>query len=505
MKSGEANTIDERRQASATSLAATAYDADKPPPPPRAQTDGDPLIGHRIDHFEIRALLGEGGMGAVYLAHDLSLERPVAIKVLRRDLADRNDLVQRLVLEARAQARIQHPNVVTIYYIGQHEGAPYFAMEYVRGQTLADHLEATGPLAWPDALECAIQTTRALMAANLRGIVHRDIKPSNLIVVDEGTGSVLSAGVKVADFGLAAPPGTTEQRFVGSPYYASPEQIAGLAPDHRSDIYSLGVTLHELLTGRPPFEAGSLRDLMTMHQTAPRPPIPDRVAPWRLRQLIREMMDVDPARRPWTYEELVARLEALRPRPLIAGGLVARGMALAVDLTLLAIFGQIIAGVLAVAPRLAHEMAFVGFAFYYVVGHRVWGATFGKRLFGLKLQGTTSAVSVLRLAMRFLVEFWGPITAILMLRLQLSAATTDLAAVKERLIGLVGVDQIPILDQSTETLLRTILVPNLVMAVPWLGGFLFALFDENRQALHDRASRTRVVYSMRSSVKLPKR
>ena len=129
-----------------TSLANTAYETDRPPVPPGANTS-DTLIGQRIDHFEIRAQLGQGGMGTVYLAHDLSLERPVAIKVLRRELASSPDLVGRLVLEARAQARLQHPNVVNVYYIGQFEGAPYLAMEYVRGQTLADRLRERGPAA----------------------------------------------------------------------------------------------------------------------------------------------------------------------------------------------------------------------------------------------------------------------------------------------------------------------------------------------------------------------
>src|SRR5688572_4363479 len=113
-----------------SALGATAYDIDRPALGPDALSAEDPLIGRRVDHFEVRGMLGQGGMGTVYLAHDLSLERPVAIKVLRRELGDNPDLVGRLVLEARAQARLQHPNVVTIYHIGAHEGAPYFAMEY---------------------------------------------------------------------------------------------------------------------------------------------------------------------------------------------------------------------------------------------------------------------------------------------------------------------------------------------------------------------------------------
>ena len=117
-------------------------------------------------------------------------------------------------------------------------------------------------------------------------------------------------------------------------------------------------------------------------------------------------------------------------------------------------------------------------------------------MLGLRIQGTTRAVSVLGLALRFVIEFWGPIVAVVMINLQLGAAT-DLEAVKSQLTKTVGVSEIPILDQSTEALLRTVLVPNLLVAIPWLAGFLFAFFDDDRQAIHDRAARTRVVYEIR--------
>jgi uncharacterized RDD family membrane protein YckC len=495
----EAKTIDDRVQAAeATTLASTAYDPDRPPLPPRASTF-DPLIGRRIDHFEIRAQIGQGGMGTVYLAHDLSLDRPVAIKVLRQELADNPDLVSRLIMEARAQARLQHPNVVNVYHIGIFEGAPYFAMEYVRGQTLADVLKEHGPLRWEVALEYAIQTTRALMEAHHRGIVHRDVKPSNLIVSEVGSQGAARAHIKVADFGLAAPPGWREEHFVGSPFYASPEQMSGKPPDHRSDMYSLGVTFHELLTGALPFQADSLRAMTNLHRLAPRPAIPARQAPWRLRQLITELMDPEPTKRPWTWEELLTRLEALRPRPVVAGGVVARGMALAIDLALFAAVGQVLAGAFALSQRMAYEIAFLIFALYYIGSHRLSGRSLGKRLFGLRIQGTTRAVTAPVLLVRFLVEFWGPLAALAMLHLQLgsSFSATDLATVKEQFRQMVGVHQIPVFDAGTDELLRILWVPNLVLAVPWLAGFLFAAFDENRQALHDRLARTRVIYAMR--------
>lgn len=496
--SSRQKTIEENRlSALPIEMGTTAYDVERPPLSPAITTVEDPLVGRRIDHYEVRGLLGEGGMGSVYLAHDLSLERPVAIKVLRRELATNQHLVSRLVIEARAQARLQHPNVVTIYYIGRHEEAPYFAMEYVRGRTLADELAARGPLPWAEALEYVIQTTRALMAAHQRGIVHRDIKPSNLMLNGEPAPGAALPEVKVADFGLAAPPGTQEEHFVGSPFYASPEQIGGGAPNHRSDMYALGVTLHELLTGRLPFEADNLQTIAGLHRNAPRPHIPAERAPWKLRHLILEMMDPDPQKRPCTYEELLGRLEALRPRPTIVGGVVARGMALAVDLMILAIMAQTAGSIFGLGRHPSSQIGFLLFGIYYIVAHRTWGRTLGKRLLGLRIQGTTRAVSVLGIASRFMVEFWGPIVAVVMINLQLGAAT-NLDVVRDQVVRMVGVQAIPVLDQSTEALLRTVLVPNLIVAIPWLGGFLFALFDYERRAIHDHVARTRVIYAIRA-------
>lgn len=461
----------------------------------------DPLVGRHIDHFEIRGLLGVGGMGRVYLAHDLSLNRPVALKLLRRELADNPTLMARLVDEARAQARLQHPNVVTIYYIGNFEGASYFVMEHVRGKTLADLVEAEGPLPWADALEYVIQTARGLLAAHMRGMIHRDVKPSNVLLGDCASGAT-RAEVKVADFGLATSDEKSDGRFVGTPFYAAPEQIAGAAPDFRSDIYALAITFYELLTGQVPFQADSLEDMARMHRSAPRPQIAADVAPWRLRQLILEMMDPDPERRPRGYELLLARLESVRPKPRVAGGLVPRGVALVVDLLLVAPLGQIAAAALSWSQQAATQIWLFLFGVYYVVAHRLWGKTLGKRLIGLHIVGTTRRVRVPGLLLRFAVQFWGPLVALAMISLQLGAAT-DLMQVKNRLTGAVGVGPIPIWDRSIDVLLRTMLVPNLIVAVPWLAGFLFALVDRERQTLHDRAAKTRVIYEIRAQEQVP--
>ncbi|MBN2574020.1 MAG: protein kinase [Deltaproteobacteria bacterium] len=489
----EVKTVSEVQRAG-REFAATAYDADRPPVQPE-KAGGDPLIGRHIDHFEIRGLLGEGGMGRVYLAHDLSLDRPVALKLLRGELASNPELVARMVDEARAQARLQHPNVVTIYYIGQYEGASYFVMEYVRGKTLGEWLEKHGPLPWGDALEYVIQTARALAVAHSRGMIHRDVKPSNLLLGDV-VAPLHRSEIKVADFGLATSGGQAPGHFAGTPYYAAPEQLAGGAPDFRGDVYALAVTFYELLTGQVPFRADSLGAIAELHRTAPRPQIANQVAPWRLRQLILEMMDPDPQRRPESYDALLSRLESLRPKPRVAGGLVPRGVALAIDLMLLAPIGQIVAAALSWSQQAATQIWLLVFGSYYVIAHRLWGKTVGKRLLGLHVVGTTRRVRVPGLLLRFAVEFWGPLAALAMISLQIGVVT-DLVEVKNRLIGAMGAGPMPIWDSGVDVVLRTMLVPNLIVAVPWLAGFLFALVDRDRQTLHDRAARTRVIYEVR--------
>jgi uncharacterized RDD family membrane protein YckC len=299
--------------------------------------------------------------------------------------------------------------------------------------------------------------------------------------------------VKIADFGLATFGEATEARFVGTPYYAAPEQLSGKGVDFRGDIYSLGITFHELLTGKIPFEADSLHAMTELHCTAPRPQIPDEVAPWRLRQLIAEMMDPEPARRPDSYDALLSRLEAVRPTPRVAGGIATRAVALAIDLMLFAPLGQIAAAALSWSQQAATQIWLVLFGAYYVITHRLWGKTLGKRLLGLRVVGTVRRVSVLGLVLRFAVEFWGPLAALATITLQMGAVT-DLVDVKYRIIGAVGASPMPIWDKGVDVLLRTMLVPHFVLAIPWLAGFLFALVDRDRQTLHDRAGRTRVVY-----------
>jgi len=476
----------------------TAYSVDRPPVERDLPAASDPLIGSVIDHFEVRGLLGEGGMGRVYLAHDLSLERPVALKVMREELADYPELVDRMIVEARAQARIQHPHVVAIYYVGRYRGAPYFAMEFVNGQTLEDRMKKTGPIPWVEALECMIQTARALFAAHLRGISHRDVKPSNILLSHGSTYRSSKVEIKVADFGLAAPIGSTEEHFAGTPRYAAPERIDGRKPDHRSDIYSLGIAFYEILTGQPPFDAKSMTDLFAKHMAAPRPAIPEHLAPWRLRRLIAEMLDADPFKRPATYEELLGRLMALRPKPVVAGGVPARATALAIDLGIVAVVSEIITSSLQLSDSPGSITALGVLGAYYIISHRFWQRTVGKKMLGLKLQGTDRAVTLPRLLLRFVIEFWAPLMAGAMIAMKLGSAdgVVDLGVATDQLGNMVGFSKIPVLEEATQPLLKRLLLPNAMLVIPWIAGFLLALFDENRQALHDRAAHTKVVYAV---------
>ena len=210
----------------------------------------------KIGPYIVVSQLGRGGMGVVYKGRDESLNRFVAIKVLTETLSEDPTFLQRFTREAQAAAALSHPNVVQIYFTGLDEsGHPYFVMEYVSGRSLDLVLRSEGRVDNPRASQLMLQAAHGLAAAHDLGIIHRDIKPANLILDDRGL-------VKIADFGLALPADaetrlTATGLFVGTPGYLSPEQCAGEKPDHRSDIYALGVTYYMLLTGTPPFRGDS--------------------------------------------------------------------------------------------------------------------------------------------------------------------------------------------------------------------------------------------------------
>jgi hypothetical protein len=231
-----------------------------------------------IGDFVIRERIAAGGMGTVYRADQISLSRPAALKILHSSLSESPTQLNRFLKEARIAASMNHPNLIGVYAVGEEDGLHYLAMEYIRGKSVQDLLGTQGKLPLEQAAEIAVQVAAGLNAAwKKRSIVHCDVKPGNILLPDEG-------GVKIADLGLAeigggaADQGEDGGTFGGSPYYVCPEVILGQPLDHRSDLYSLGITLFEMLTGHLPFEGTELSEVAGRHLYAP-PPDPRRYSP----------------------------------------------------------------------------------------------------------------------------------------------------------------------------------------------------------------------------------
>jgi serine/threonine protein kinase len=252
-----------------------------------------PSRGDVIGQYRVLEFLGEGGMGTVFEVEHAALMRRYALKVLRTKVIERDaGAAQKFLREARTAARVRHPNIVDVVDFGYlPDGRPYFVMELLEGQSLAD-LVAGGALSPGEVVTIARQLANALAAAHDRGVVHADVTPSNVLVVDAGDDTTPAGElhVKLVDFGLAelAGEGLRDENpefVLGTPAYISPEQLRGLAPTDRSDQYGLGAVLFELLTGHPPFHHDDLRSLCMMHLTAPIPtvesphgPLPPKLA-----------------------------------------------------------------------------------------------------------------------------------------------------------------------------------------------------------------------------------
>ena len=236
-----------------------------------AKTEASGTIGP----YEVRRLLGQGGMGAVYLAADRALDRMVAIKMLPPQLSDEPEIVARFQREARAIARLRHPNLMHIYTVGEHEGRPYFAMEYVKGSTLSSLIAKLGHIPPPQAAHVAAEVLSALDKVHQAGIVHRDIKAGNIMIDEDGRAILM-------DFGLARQEQdsrlTADHTILGTPNYMSPEQAKGERLDARTDIYSLGVVLYEMLTGAPPFKGKTSFEILRQHIESSVPP-PSEIQP----------------------------------------------------------------------------------------------------------------------------------------------------------------------------------------------------------------------------------
>jgi eukaryotic-like serine/threonine-protein kinase len=312
----------------------------------------DGLVGGK---YRITAQIGQGGMGLVYRAVDEHLHRPVAIKFLPESSLGDSDRLARFQNESRALAALNHPHILTIYEVGQANAAPFIAMELVEGETLRDHLKS-GPLRFAEAMDVGLQIARGLAAAHRKGIVHRDVKPENVMIRADGY-------VKVLDFGLAAlcAPTSADGSVVpnaafetvgavvaGTPAYMSPEQIQGRPIDGRSDVFSLGVTLCEMIAGTNPFARTTVIETIGAIARTPAPIEPVTAGlPRDVRDVLRRTLQAEASERYQTADDLVAALErvrnetdAKRPSPLLSHRLAAVAIG-AVLLTLSALAGTL--------------------------------------------------------------------------------------------------------------------------------------------------------------------
>ena len=266
--------------------------------------------GTRVGDYEILNAIGAGGMGEVYRVRNVISDRIEAMKVLLPSLSQQPDLAERFTREIRVQATMQHPNIAGLNTAFHFNNQLVMIMVYVDGVPLDERLRQ-GPIPLPDCLDYVIQVLRALSYAHQRGITHRDIKPSNIMVLADGT-------VKLMDFGIANvakdPKLTGTGMAVGSPYYMSPEQVRGELPDPRSDIYSLGITLYELVTGRRPINGDSQFSIMSAHlNDVPTPPIAlDHTLPAGLNEIILMSIAKQPERRFQTADAFLNALESVR-------------------------------------------------------------------------------------------------------------------------------------------------------------------------------------------------
>jgi len=274
-------------------------------------------VGKILDgRYEIQEVLGVGGMAIVYLAYDNIDDRPVAVKILKEEYLANEEFRRRFKNESKAIAMLSHPNIVKVYDVSYGERLQYIVMEYVEGITLKEYIEQRRVIPWKEAVHFLTQILRALQHAHDRGVVHRDIKPQNILLLHSGN-------IKVTDFGIArlsrSETRTMGENAIGSVHYISPEQAKGDFTDGKTDIYSVGVVLYEMLTGELPFQADSTVSVAIMQlQTEPRRPreVNDQI-PLGLEQITIRAMQKNPADRYQSAAELLLDLEEFKRNPLI--------------------------------------------------------------------------------------------------------------------------------------------------------------------------------------------
>lgn len=277
----------------------------------------DKFVGKRLDgRYEIEEIVGVGGMSVVYKAHDEIDDRTVAVKILKEELLQNEEFRRRFKNESKAIAVMDHPNIVKVYDVGFGDRVQYIVEEYIDGITLKEYIERQGVLPWKDALYFATQILRALQHAHDKGIVHRDIKPQNIMLLQDGT-------IKVTDFGIArfarSEQRTVTDKAIGSVHYISPEQAKGEATDAKSDLYSVGVLLYEMLTGKLPFDAdGAVSVAIMQLQNEPiKPSTLNPEIPEGIEEITLRAMQKNPAERYSSAAEMLSDIETFRRNPSV--------------------------------------------------------------------------------------------------------------------------------------------------------------------------------------------
>ena len=280
----------------------------------------DKNIGKKLDgRYEITELIGVGGMAEVYKGIDVIDNKNVAIKILKKEFAENEEFLRRFRNESKAIAVLSHPNIVKIYDVGFSEKIQYIVMEYIDGITLKEYIEEEKVLTWKDTVHFVIQILRALQHAHDKGIVHRDIKPQNIMMFTDGT-------IKVMDFGIAkfaSEQGkTATDQAIGSVHYISPEQASGNVTDAKSDIYSVGAMMYEMLTGSKPFDSDNpvAIAVMHMHDIPERPRALNPDIPDGLEEIVLRAMEKDPADRYQSTGDMIADIEKFKSNPAVTFG-----------------------------------------------------------------------------------------------------------------------------------------------------------------------------------------
>lgn len=420
----------------------------------RATPTHRPAVGTDfLMHFRLDRLLARGGMGEVYLGYDTQLERPVALKLVRPEFLQQPGFLDRFLREARAQAQVAHSNVVQVYFVGQAGDVAFMAMELVDGGDLSTHVEKHGPLPWRDALTHMLGIAEGLREAARLGILHRDIKPQNIMLDRNGV-------AHLADFGLAAPVTASARRdelalgddvptttanlpkltqfgmVMGTPAYMAPEQARGEELDHRADIYALGASFYELLSGRTPTEAATLQALTAFHEGAPPPKLRSLSlkVPAAFANVIDRCMAREKEGRFASFDELIDALIDAKPRPIITASSNVRVLAWAIDV---AFFALVARSTLQLSPLIS----IAAFAVYWLGTALFTGSSPGHWMMRLSLRTLADErLAPAKLVMRFALQHgWLAFGALFIKSAYGAGGLSEIFAALSALSALVGV------------------------------------------------------------------